>query len=664
MKSKLLRGLLALSLGLTTSVGLNLVNYHRYWNRTIRSVQTVDFNILSHSLPTKLSVLLIQENAEEITKMVNSNYGLFKIVVTDCTQEAIDCSNEKILYVSESYYDDIQVTLSDLLGQPFNILRNPLPLEPEWKFENPHALETIPLNPNNEGQAIGRVYYLRNKPPTFINDFIRRVRRIPEDPLHIYLVTLALSITSAFMIWFFLEERKRSLEIKETGEKNLSQVRRQYSTINNSLNKSYQQSANHLKQLQEENLTLIEKLRQEEDKRINLEAKVLNLESDLDQERENKQNLEFLIQDLYQRIEEENLKIQKSEDQFIQLEEDLNKLRSQRQSEVDRLQALQKIQAINLTDLERQKESLDSLQVIIDEKESALYESRQSVQEYQKRLISLEHSLENHQANLTHANSSIQQREKELTQVQNRLQEQIKLNKKIHSDLKSFQESEKDLKDENKYLLEELESRQIEIDKLNKNVADIRSLSAQKIQESVAEAWQKANDDLNKIVEQNTEEKQQLEEEIEQLILIRESLENENNRLKYRSQQESEEDNDENQSEHLVLSQYKFAIVSGHQNTFEGIQYELETKNKVSQRNIKWIKDRSLGNEIRGKLLGSNFVVVLIGYGGHQETQDAIRLARKRSIDAHLITISKRVIGSNSKRCHQYIEKKVREFIV
>ena len=56
-------------------------NHHNYWNRTIFAVQTIDFKILSHTLPTKLSTLIIQNDVKEIqpthfvgaTKDINRN---------------------------------------------------------------------------------------------------------------------------------------------------------------------------------------------------------------------------------------------------------------------------------------------------------------------------------------------------------------------------------------------------------------------------------------------------------------------------------------------------------------------------------------------------------------------------------------------------------------
>lgn len=70
-------------LAVVSSVALGLAtvtswyNYRSYWHGTIRRVQTVDFNILSHLLPTKLSHALINRDLEELQRTLDSNYGYF-----------------------------------------------------------------------------------------------------------------------------------------------------------------------------------------------------------------------------------------------------------------------------------------------------------------------------------------------------------------------------------------------------------------------------------------------------------------------------------------------------------------------------------------------------------------------------------------------------------
>jgi uncharacterized protein YozE (UPF0346 family) len=67
------------SIGTTSS--LNYANYQRY-NSSIFATQTVDFNILAHTLPTKLSYAFTKGDFEELQKTLNSNYGLFGLVIT------------------------------------------------------------------------------------------------------------------------------------------------------------------------------------------------------------------------------------------------------------------------------------------------------------------------------------------------------------------------------------------------------------------------------------------------------------------------------------------------------------------------------------------------------------------------------------------------------
>lgn len=95
--ASLIRLTLITSFTFTIATVSNLLNHHKYWNGTIFAVQTVDFNILSHSLPTKLSIALDQGKKAEIQRTLDSNYGLFGLVITDCKTINVKCTNQKIL---------------------------------------------------------------------------------------------------------------------------------------------------------------------------------------------------------------------------------------------------------------------------------------------------------------------------------------------------------------------------------------------------------------------------------------------------------------------------------------------------------------------------------------------------------------------------------------
>lgn len=51
----------------------NWIDYKNYWDGTIYRTQTVDFNMLSHTLPTKLSYALQQKDTAEVQRTLNSN---------------------------------------------------------------------------------------------------------------------------------------------------------------------------------------------------------------------------------------------------------------------------------------------------------------------------------------------------------------------------------------------------------------------------------------------------------------------------------------------------------------------------------------------------------------------------------------------------------------
>jgi len=215
---KAIQALIFLSVGAALSFIPNYLSYDRYWNKTIYRVQTVDFNILSHTLPTKLSELMIRGENDEIVDVVNSNYGLFWIVVTDCTVTTRECPKQNILYTSKPY-DDISVSV--LKGELFNVLRDPAPIYPEWEFSNTRASEPTSLNQGNFGVPIGRVYYVRNSPPDFIGHLTRSLTRITKDPRNLlnprnlldtaYVVTLLFFVVIALASWIWHERHLKAI---------------------------------------------------------------------------------------------------------------------------------------------------------------------------------------------------------------------------------------------------------------------------------------------------------------------------------------------------------------------------------------------------------------------------------------------------------------------
>jgi hypothetical protein len=193
-----------------TAIGVIYINYYNYWEGTIYRVQTVDFNILSNFLPTKLSLYLSRprlskNEIESLQQALDSNYGLFGIIVTDCKTDAPRCPGQKMLYTSKSKvvnlpdgkqrltsqgsfspswlkpFKEQDFSESLLTEAPFVLLRNSVPLEQEWKFETPQAHEKKFLKAQNTGNIIGRAYFIRANKPSFGNEIDRWIQNIPNS---------------------------------------------------------------------------------------------------------------------------------------------------------------------------------------------------------------------------------------------------------------------------------------------------------------------------------------------------------------------------------------------------------------------------------------------------------------------------------------------------
>ena len=199
-----LRTLLVVELGFISASVVNIINYRNYWHQTIFRVQTVDFNMLSHMLPTKLSAALIKNDTKELQRTLDSNYGYFGLIVTNCKISEQICSSQKIIYASQSrnnYLETIQT--ANLAQQPFDLLRDPPPLLTEASYQHARAVDRDATGQVNPGNIIGRVYYLRGTPPNFLADYLSWIK----NPLggggaqRAYTLTFVLFTVSFSLLW-------------------------------------------------------------------------------------------------------------------------------------------------------------------------------------------------------------------------------------------------------------------------------------------------------------------------------------------------------------------------------------------------------------------------------------------------------------------------------
>ncbi|WP_416667856.1 NERD domain-containing protein [Egbenema bharatensis] len=378
----------------TAAIGIatvsNLANHRSYWYGTIQRVQTTDFNILSSMLPTKLSYALLEDDVEEIQRTLNSNYGLFGMVVTDCTTTAQVCPDQQILHMTQSERGWSQeLHLDNLHHHPFDLLRDPPPLQTEWSYQSTRADHREPTHQQNAGQIIGRVYYVRGIPPSFAQDYQRWVGNLLSNSgtHRYYSLTTALFLAMGLSAWSFIEWL---LHRKGVQKQQALMAQQQSRRENDILRRQLKQRSAQLTELiaERESFALqLQTYEQEQDERTHqLNQQIVKLEQQLQQTAsvDNTQQLTQAQSALLDEIEQRGQTIASLQ----------QKLQTQTQSSSQNTQAVEtlkqelakalKQQASARTQLEQNQSLLDHLQQQNRQKDQKLHEMTQLLEQWRQ----------------------------------------------------------------------------------------------------------------------------------------------------------------------------------------------------------------------------------------------------------------------------------------
>ena len=377
-------------LAVVSSVALGLAtvaswyNYRSYWHGTIRRVQTVDFNILSHVLPTKLSYALINRDLEELQRTLDSNYGYFGMVVTDCIKQEPECSNQQIVYSTNSKFSWKQQLDSKALSElPYNILKNPPPLQTEARFNSARNETWEATGNTNKGQIIGRVYYVRGIPPTFSADLADWIKKLPGSLLagsgadKYYSLTFGVFFFSGIALWGGIEfvlYRKKILE-------QIAKERQRRLEIEHQISHERQERVEQEK----------ERLEKEKEKAL-FEAETLK-----DKLIESEQKISTLITQREKVLSESEALQERTHQQALQLESEI--LQTKRKLEQSQHQYEQKL-AAELQVKTKTEEMLVVQKQIITQLEQKQQEKAQTSQQLQTELEEAQSRLEELQDNL------------------------------------------------------------------------------------------------------------------------------------------------------------------------------------------------------------------------------------------------------------------------
>lgn len=200
-------------------------HYQSYWNATIYRVQTTDFNMLHHTLPSTLSQLIIAGRDDEVQNVLDSTYGLFGLVVTDPSGETILYRTKKV-YHRESWQTKVtpEGLTSEAKREPFDVLTDPPPLEPVWQHPSPRDEAAVrDVSARNAGtRVIGHLYYVRPDAPPFLEDVAGFITTNPTELsgakrgyLFITLTTIGFGLVVILLVMLrqrMVEMRKAELE--------------------------------------------------------------------------------------------------------------------------------------------------------------------------------------------------------------------------------------------------------------------------------------------------------------------------------------------------------------------------------------------------------------------------------------------------------------------
>lgn len=250
-KVVLQRGLGALAFAFGTSISVIYSSQADYWRVTIFRTQSVDFNMLAKLLPSRISQDLLSGNIQDLQENLDSNYGLFGMVVTDCKTIEKSCPEQRILYGSQLRVTQEQGTTklesrnaytdswlhklkspeklqANLEQEIFVPLYNPPENRQLISFSNPRDLEPQVSDFNTGQEVIGRLYFVRASQPSPLaelgfwlsNPLQNSSRNLTYGTLLLTALITALFtwLAAEFLYYLYAEESKKRLlsEQKQT----------------------------------------------------------------------------------------------------------------------------------------------------------------------------------------------------------------------------------------------------------------------------------------------------------------------------------------------------------------------------------------------------------------------------------------------------------------
>jgi hypothetical protein len=202
-----LRLIVLLFLSVLLANYLNQKNYNDFFNKTLLKLHTdTKISAKAENLPQKIEFLMLHNDAVNLQKLLDGNYALFGLVITDCKSEKKECPGQRALYSTDpKLIPDIDIIPNDLPEHPFTVLRKPSPeLLRNLGRPAPGIQQLLAMQ---RGDIIGRLYSISTIPASFAADY-RMWRKHPfrdSGPWKDYRRTMGTCLLAGFLVWVAIE---------------------------------------------------------------------------------------------------------------------------------------------------------------------------------------------------------------------------------------------------------------------------------------------------------------------------------------------------------------------------------------------------------------------------------------------------------------------------
>lgn len=304
------RALIFLCLAILMANYLNGRNFSDYLSKTMIRVHAearigLDANLLAS--------LLLEGNHSRLQELLDRNYSIYALVITDCTTTAENCPGQVIGFQTQpQLLVGRQIMPEDLVNYPYLILRRP----------SSSILQLLQPNASKQGHSgeiIGRVYSISTI-PSFQEDYRQWLRHplVENELWRKYLTTMVSCLAGGLFVWVLLELflKIRRIELRAAKEREIELIR---------------DADNYLAQLDDKGRQIEDQQRHATRQFENYVGRIKNLEQRLKDVAEYRGIAETLIRDLEEENSRQSLdfkeQLERTNREKAQLQRDVEKFK-------------------------------------------------------------------------------------------------------------------------------------------------------------------------------------------------------------------------------------------------------------------------------------------------------------------------------------------------